>query len=233
MATLIVPARRTNVSSVDRLKVLPTIFRGSDITVRFQWNSKTASHYLWLWKRRGLVEPLGGHSDVFANLMVDASPNWEAALLMARPSAVIVGIECLRRAGWTTQIPARPEVAIDHALPLLSSDHFSIERRSEGWFETVRRGISRPASKAADAVARTAPELRPAWALADMLATSGWGPCGLQPDDIDFDVPMERDRLDWVRATRALRLSGVAVPQLMPATGGADERLQAQRRSTM
>ena len=207
---------RTNTAATDRLRALPALFRGSDLTDQFQWTSEIASTYLWRWKQRRLVAALGGHSDVFANLLVGPHPNWEAALLVARPSAMVIGVEVLRRAGWTTQIPTRPEVAIDRSLPLLGSDHFVIERRSDDWFERVKRGRGSHAElwTAADAMQRTAPCLRPAWALADMLATSGWGACGLHPDDIDFNEAAARDRSDWLRASQALGVPSGAVPGL-------------------
>ena len=81
---------KKTISAHERLTLLPAVFRGADLTVRFQWTSKTASHYLYLWKRRGLVASLGGHSDVFANLVVGREPDWEAGLRLAMPSAVLV-----------------------------------------------------------------------------------------------------------------------------------------------
>lgn len=216
MSTVVPRPGRTNVSAIDRLRSLPPLFRGPDLTVRFRWTSKTASHYLWLWKQRQLVAPLGGHSDVFANLLLNSNPNWEAALLMARPSAVIVGVEVLRRAGWTTQIPTRPEVAIDYRLPLFSSDHFVIEHRSDDWFARVKRGRGSRTMIGAQTARedRWAPCLKPAWALADMLETSGWGACGLHPDDLYFDELTDRDRNDWLRASRVLGVSSGTVPEL-------------------
>jgi hypothetical protein len=196
---------RQNVSSLDRLRSLPALFRGADLTVRFQWNSKKASHYLWLWKKRGLVEPLGGHSDVFANLLVQAQPHWEAALLLARPSALLFGVECLRRAGWTTQIPSRPEVAIDMALPNITTARFAVEARTGAWFQQVAPGVTREKAIVSP-LERSLPALRPAWALADMLARKGWGASGLHPSDIDWDEASERDRRDWRAAVSRLQI---------------------------
>ena len=87
------------VSSIQRLLSLPALFSGRDLAVRFQWTSKAASQYLYLWKKRGLVQPLGGHSDVFANTLVQPQPDWESALRLTMPSAVVVRIEALRRGG--------------------------------------------------------------------------------------------------------------------------------------
>jgi hypothetical protein len=90
-------APRSQVSAFERLRDLPS-FRGGDLTRRFGWTSKTASQYPYLWKRRGLAQRLGGHSDVYANLLASRHSDWEGAVVMAMPSAVLVGIEALRRA---------------------------------------------------------------------------------------------------------------------------------------
>ena len=77
-------------------------------------------------------------------------------------------------------------------------------RRAPGWFEAIRPGIRdhRPAAL---------PVLRPAWALADMLKTEGWGRCGLWPDDIYWDEADEQDRADWPLAAEAL-----GIPAALP-----------------
>ena len=51
--------------------------------------------------------------------------------------------------------------------------------------------------------------LRPAWALADMLLTQGWGQCGLWPDDVEWDEIGEQDEADWLAACNALGLAQV------------------------
>lgn len=181
------------VSAIDRLRRLPEIFRGGDLTVRFQWQSRRASHYLYLWKRRGLVEPLGGHSDVFANLLLTTTPDWEKALQMAMPSAVIIGVEALRRAGWTTQVPSRPEVAVDATGPMFSTERFDIKPRVPSWFEAVRDGLTGDRMMGPQA-------LSPAWALADLLREHEWGSFGLWPDDIEWDDISAADEESWRKA---------------------------------
>lgn len=181
------------VSSIQRLLSLPAVFSGKDLTVRFQWTSKTASQYLYLWKRRGLVQPLGGHSDVFANLLVQPQPDWEAALRLAMPSAVVVGVEALRRAGWTTQVPSRPEVAVQVGQPRFALDRFDLQPRPADWFEASRPGIREHG-------------LQPAWALADMLKAAGWRDMGLQPDDLDWGCVRKRDQTQFAAACRAYGL---------------------------
>jgi len=105
---------------------------------RFQM---TSSQYLYLWRRRQLIEAFGGHADVFANLLVAAHPDWDQALAMAMPSAVITGPECLRRAAWITQIPNRPDVAVLASSRLFATGHFNIRRQSAAWFEQMRPGM--------------------------------------------------------------------------------------------
>ncbi len=184
----------THVSAIQRLLALPGVFSGKDLTIRFQWTSKTASQYLYLWRKRGLIEPLGGHGDVFANLLVQPRPDWDAALRLAMPSAVIVGIEALRRSGWTTQVPSRPDVFIEAGGPRYSVDRFTIRSRPVRWFEDTRSGIQDGC-------------LHPAWALADMLATDGWGDCGLQPDDICWGQVTERDKRQLAAACKVYGLN--------------------------
>jgi len=188
---------RKQISAIERLKELPPVFRGADLTIRFQWDSKTASQYLYLWKRRNLVQGLGGHSDVFANLLIAQYPDWEKALLMAMPSAVVIGVEVLRRVGWTTQIPDRPNVAVTAKHPVFKTNVYNIEARDLVWFAKVAPGIRRDGD-----VAIVLPTLAPAWALADMLKREGWGTCGLWPDDLDLEVSAS-DEADWRAASVA------------------------------
>lgn len=195
---------KSTISAYERLGTLPPVFRGTDLTVRFQWSSKTASHYLYLWKRRNLVAGLGGHSDVFANLVVSREPDWEAALRLAMPSAVLVGVEVLRRAGWTTQIPYRPEVAASSAESIYQVEYFDVKPRPPGWFKLLAPGVVRPNP-------RGPATLSPSWALAEMIRSEGWGACGLAPDDVYWDEVTEQDRVEWNAACQALGLGEQAM----------------------
>lgn len=192
------------VSAIERLQSLPPVFRGADLTVRFQWSSKTASQYLYLWKRRRLVDDLGGHSDVFVNLLVNRQPNWEKALLLAMPSAVVLGIEALRLAGWTTQVPSRPAVAVNARQSVFRTERFEISPRDPKWFDAIQSGIIG---------ARTGglPTLAPAWALADLLRQSEWGACGLWPDDIEWSEVTRQDEDHWKAACKTFDLPDVAL----------------------
>jgi hypothetical protein len=186
-------------SAIVRLQSLPPVFRGADLTVRFQWTSKTASQYLYQWRRRGLVQGLGGHSDVYANLLMNPAPDWGKAVMIAMPTATTIGIEALRLAGWTTQVPHRPTVAVNSRQGVFSIEPFDIAARDPKWFESVAGGIQGER-------ALGLPALRPAWALADLLRTQGWGQCGLWPDDIEWDRVSRSDEADWRAACTALGL---------------------------
>lgn len=199
------------ISAIERLRSLPAIFQGADLTVRFQWTSKTASHYLYLWKSRGLVAALGGHSDVFANLLLSAQPDWGKALQTAMPSALIVGVEALRQAGWSTQTPQRPTVAVDAGQSVFSSERFDISPRDRKWFEAVRPGIVGDG-------AQGLPCLSPAWALADMLRASAWGACGLWPDDIAWSETTAHDEAAWRTACATFALPASALRGMMEAS---------------
>lgn len=196
---------RANVSGTARLKDLPPLFRGGDLTLRFGWTSKNASQYLYLWRRAGLIEALGGKSDVYANLVRNRNPDWEKALRMAQPAAVLVGHEVLRRAGWITQIPARPEVALPLGKTPSAIHRFAFVHRSDAWFDAVRPKLRQDLSPL--------PALTPAWALADLL-------CGnkrriaLDPDDIDWGALKPKDLRDlhalpaFLRPERLIRWAG-------------------------
>lgn len=204
-------------SAIARLQSLPPVFRGADLTIRFQWTSKAASQYLYLWKRRGLVRGLGGHSDVYANLLTTPNPNWEKALLAAMPSAVVIGIESLRQAGWTTQVPHRPVVAINAKQSVFNIDPYEIMERDAKWFKAASAGIVGDRAKGL-------PVLKPAWALADMLRNQAWGECGLWPDDIDWSVITEQDEQDWQTACHTFGL-----PQTQLQASAQDSRSHCAR----
>ena len=214
-------ASRTQISAFERLRDLPALFRGGDLTRRFGWTSKTASQYLYLWKRRGLVQGLGGHSDVYANLLASRHPDWEGAVAMAMPSAVLIGIEALRRAGWTTQLVQRPTVAVKSGHPMFKTDHFDLVTRDPYWFDQVAPGIEGSTGEGL----RT---LRPAWALADLLHHMGWEHSGLSPDDIEWSQAVSAER-DWRAARKAFGLAPVALSDMGVSSRAHQPRMHAAR----
>ncbi len=197
----------SQISAIERLQGLPHVFRGAELTIRFHWASKTASHYLYLWKKRKLVAPLGGHSDVFVNLLRSDAADWEHALLLVHPSAVLMGLESLRQFGWSTQIPNVPTVAVDDGEPHMTIEHFAIHRKPERWMKAARQGLCPQKTTGI-------PVLRPAWALADLVKSEGWGACGLQPDDIDWDAIKSEDEADWTQASAAFGLPATRLADL-------------------
>jgi hypothetical protein len=198
---------RTQTSAIERLQSLPPIFRGTDLTVRNEWTSKTASQYLYLWSRRRLIMPLGGKSDVFANLLTNKDPNWEEALIKAMPSATVCGLEALRRAGWITQIPTLPTVVVNKDVPNHKVKHFAITHKTSAWFKRVQPGIL-----ASEAPGIALPCMHPAWALADLAATYGLGiAAGVWPDDLDAEAVTDDNVKQWRQACRALSLNEAAL----------------------
>jgi len=196
-------AERTYTSAIARLRVLPEIFTGSDLTVLFGWKSGIASSYLAQWRKAGLVKSLGGRADVHMNLVRNPQPNAELALRRAFPTAIKVGLDRLRVAGWTTQIPARPEVAIPSTSSRYSVEGFDLVTRPEQWFHRVKPGTD----QATDGL----DSLRPAWALADMVSRSqdkrvrnAWRP---DPDDIELPAPGSPAHQDMQAAWRAFGLA--------------------------
>ncbi len=198
------------ISAIERLQGLPPLFRGADLTVRFQWTSKTASQYLYLWKKRKLVEELGGHSYVFANLLVGRQPDWHRALLLAMPSALLIGIDALRYAGWTTQIPHRPVIAVNSRQPVFSSNRFEIVQRDPKWFASVADGVMRDNMDGL-------PRLAPAWALAELLSRGDWGECGLFPDDIEWHMLTPDDETQWSAACKTFGLARMPLSEMVVA----------------
>ncbi len=214
-------ASARQISAFERLRDLPAIFRGGDLTRRFGWTSKSASQYLYLWKRRRLVQAFGGHSDVYANLLASRAPDWDGALLMAMPSAVLIGIEALRRAGWTTQVTRRPSVAVKAGHAVFKTEHFEVVTRAPRWFDRTARGIAGDAREGLRA-------LRPAWALADQLKEEGWGG-GLSPDDVEWSEVSRADERDWRAACKALGLPKTALRDLAESSRAHQARANVSR----
>ncbi len=174
--------QRTYISAVQRLAALPEVFTGGDLTVLFGWKSALCSNYLAQWRKAGLVQSLGGRSDVHMNLVVNRQANPELALARAYPQAIKVGLDVLREAGWTTQIPSAIDVAVPAGSSLHGLEGFALSNRTASWFSRVIQGT--------DKVAQGINRLHPAWALADMLARAqdsrvrnAWL---LDPEDIDL-----------------------------------------------
>ena len=177
---------RTYTSANDRLTQLPAIFTGSDLTIRFGWTSAYASQYIQQWRKRGLVQSLGGLSDVHFNLLQCRAPNLEAGLRRAIPQAVKGGVDVLREAGWTTQVIRHLEALVPSNGPIYALNEVTLQLRKPQWF--VLTEIGTIAVEPEEGIRR----LQPSWALADMIHRScdrrvkdAWL---LDPDDIDLEA---------------------------------------------
>jgi hypothetical protein len=173
---------RIYTSAINRLASLPEVFTGGDLTVLFGWKSAICSSYLASWRKAGLIKSLGGRSDVHMNLVRNRQANPEAALRRAFAQAVKVGVDVLREAGWTTQIPSTIEVAVPVGSAAYELEGFAITTRTAKWFARVAPGLDR--------LVQGIDHLQPAWALADMLARAQDGRVRnawlLDPEDIDL-----------------------------------------------
>ncbi len=188
-------------SALKRLDAVPEIFTGGDLTTLFGWTSAICSNYLAVWRKAKLVKSLGGRADVHMNLLRNRNANIEAALRRLYPRAIKVGVDILREAGWTTQIPRTIEVAVPHKSSIYRLHDVEVTTRTEKWYVTVAVGTER--------VAQSIDRLNPAWALADMLNRANdkrirhrWL---LAPDDIDLDAA--RQDVSMHQAIQALALN--------------------------
>ncbi len=186
-----------------RLMGLPVIFTGSDLTVRFGWTSVAASQYLSQWRKRQLVQSLGGLSDVHFNLLRCSQPSLDAGLRRAIPRAIKGGVDVLREAGWTTQILRHLEAIVPVDGPLYSLNDIKLQTRTTRRFSMTEPGTI-PVS-AEEGLSR----LHPAWALADMIHRARDGRVNdawlLDPDDIDLDAARSDKRMG--KALEAFKLS--------------------------
>lgn len=177
------------ISLEDRLVQLGQVgplFRGHQAMRLFDWDRKTARHYLWRWKEAGRLMSLGGKSDVFFNLRVD--PNWERhlhlAVGMAMPACLESGARVLLDAGLTTQIAGMPEFILSLDEPHYKLDLAHVESRPVAWVAAL---YAKNAIDPASALRGTGEPLRmlPGAALIDSVAHSEQH--RLAPDDIYFD----------------------------------------------
>jgi hypothetical protein len=194
---------RVYTSAMERLASLPEVFTGRDLTVLYGWTSGICSSYLAQWRKAGLIESLGGRSDVHMNRVGNRLLNSELALRRAYPQAIKLGVDVLRAALWTTQIPSSIEVAVSTGSAAYSLKGFVISTRTAKWMERARPGVQR----VEDGLDR----LRPAWALADMLARAHdarvrqvWL---LDPDDVDWQAVRADKQIEPALTAMGLAMS--------------------------
>lgn len=187
--------------SANILATMPFVFHLADLTMWGGWEPQFARRRLYHWVKQGLVAPLGGHSEVYANLTISPYPDWEMGVRMVMPSAVVTGLEVLRRAGWITQIPYLPTITVSSNQRSYNVSRFSITVQTPAWFESIDPGITD------EGIAL--PFLAPAWALADIICHEGWQRCGIDPDDLYWDQVTKADERDWTRACHALGMGDI------------------------
>jgi hypothetical protein len=184
------------------LATLPFVFHLADLTVWRGWKPQSARCQLYRWVKEGLVAPLGGPSEVYANLTVSRYADWEMGIRMVMPTAVVTGLEVLRRAGWITQIPYLPTLTVNGNQRNYQVSRFNITVQTPAWFESFGPGIINGEDVAL-------PFLAPAWALADIVFHEGWLCCGVGPDDIYWDQVTKADEHGWIRACHALGMGEI------------------------
>lgn len=187
-------------SATERLRALPPVFRGSELSLRFGWDTHEAAEYLRRWKRRDLVKPAGPRAGVYFNLISETSAaetHLEEAIAMLFPSAVVVGTSVLHDAGWITQIPRQLDVAVLRRRTFPGVTGVVPHPRNILWYRLVHPRLERTEGQGV-------PRLDPAFALADALKyRDGWVP---DPDDIAFP-----DAEDARRFLEACKILGVAL----------------------
>jgi hypothetical protein len=174
-------APRTYTSARERLLQLGNLgpfFEGRHAMQLFGWSSKTAAHYMWLWAQQGLVRPLGGKSDIFFNLLVDADAvaHIEEAIRTVMPGAVIGAHNVLHAQGLATQRPGRLHLLLRPDERKVTIEDAQLDVRPARWWAVMDLAHAvEPGSE------KVLARLRPGAALAD-AATTG----AVAPDDIDF-----------------------------------------------
>ena len=184
-------------SAIERLRALPPVFRGRDLSLRFGWSTHEAGEYLRRWKQRDLVKPAGPRAGVYFNLIAETSApetHLEEAIATLFPSAVVVGASVLHEAGWITQIPRQLDVAVLRRRTFPAVTGVVPHPRTMFWYRLVHSRL--------DTEGRGVPRLDPAFALADALKyRDGWIP---EPDDVEF--PQAEDAQRFLRACQTFKV---------------------------
>jgi len=128
-------------SSFDRLRNLPPVFSVSEFA--FENTDLSESAYNMTLKRMvdaGMIQSAGYRLGLFYNLVADPhAPSSHGFEVVKRvyPSAVIIGKQALMEAGWSTQIPDKPDVAVyTGGTPqrIKSITGFNLVNRTKDWY---------------------------------------------------------------------------------------------------
>ncbi len=172
------------VGAVERLKNLPEVFNINTLSRLMGMPKPTVLAYLSRWKAKAWVEQAGPRSGIYFNLLANplaADQHRVGALLMAYPSAMLMGESVLHAAGWITQIPQELHVAVEKRRSYVQLSGIALHPKPLDWFQAVAT------VQAAQAKFNTygLRSLPPAWALADLQAD----PLAWHPDADDLDMP--------------------------------------------
>lgn len=200
-------AQRT--SAREWLLRAPEVFSVGELALLMDVARTQATTYLQRWKLAKLVQPFGGRSGIFINLV--ANPRaaedagaWERALLKAMPSAMIAGYEILADSGLSTQLTHLRYVIVSNQDAMYDANGAEVHRRPLPWMKRLVRE---------DAIVNNepgvlAPRLRPGAALADLAVHADHKP---DPDDIDYDMLEPEELRLFQRLTKGCDAEIVAV----------------------
>lgn len=163
-----------------RLSQLGEVFSVAEMAAALDMERFDAVRYLRAWRLRGLVEPLGGRSAIYLNLVrvPDAGQRealWERALLKAMPSAIVSCVELLGHHGDEARTALRRLVLVSEAEEFYEIDGAVVLRRPAQWLAQLRQFGLAPVHPGG----LPTPRLRPGAALAD-LARHDSRPIGLE-----------------------------------------------------
>jgi hypothetical protein len=198
-------------NSADLLRTLPDVFSLNSLSLRMGRPKNEVLVYLDRWKRKQWVRAAGKRSGYYYNIFrnPDAGHRQIDVVHSLYPSAVLIAESVLHLTGWTTQIPAKPVVAILSRGSVVPVDGVEIQTRPQSWYVKLSPLFVKPSAERGGGEALTAygiPALPPAYALADMWRSSGnWHP---DPDDLDLDTHQ------WVHVAQAFQAIGVPFPKI-------------------
>lgn len=195
------------VGALERLKNLPEVFNVNTLSRLMGMPKPTVLATLTRWKAKAWVEQAGPRSGIYFNLLANpqaADEHRIGALLMAYPSAMLMGESVLHAAGWITQIPQQLHVAVEKRRSYVQLTGIALHPKPLDWFKTVDVLQPREAKFSTYGL-RTLP---PAWALADLLAD----PLAWHPDADDVDVP---DNSQAQVAQALARLAGMRASEMV------------------
>ena len=127
-------------SAIDRLRGLPAVFRSGPFLLQSGLTKESAQVLLSRWSTRGLIEPLGGRTGIYFNLIADpngAETRLGEAVTLRFPEVLVCAASILHAAAWTTQTPHTVYVAVLASESLPTFDRIELCPRPRAWFSAV------------------------------------------------------------------------------------------------